>query len=239
MSRDPGRSQLATQHPKWYLAAHALAGVLFTAALLWGFASIADAVGDNGRIVAADAGLTSWIQGHGTEWGETIFAYVSLLGAPVLVGIIVIAAGVYARRRDWRRCATLVLSTASGAALNTLLKHVFHRGRPEFATEFITQSSWSFPSGHAMDSMVGYGILLTVLLGTIETSRNRRLLIAGAVVLIAAIGVSRVYLGVHYLTDVIAGWLAGGAWLFVCITAYHFAQRRRVLASPAPGEPAR
>jgi undecaprenyl-diphosphatase len=238
-SNDPGRSRLATQHPKLYLVAHVVAGMLFTAALLWGFASIADAVGDNGRVAAADAGLTGWIQGHGTEWGEAIFSYVSLLGSSVLVAVIVIAAAVYARRRDWLRAATLALSTASGAGLNTLLKHLFHRGRPEYATEFITHASWSFPSGHAMDSMVGYGILLVVLLDAIRTRGKRRFLIAGVVVLIVAIGTSRVYLGVHYLTDVVAGWFAGGAWLFVCITAYHFAKRRRVLASPAPGEPAR
>nr|MDQ2667498.1 phosphatase PAP2 family protein [Gemmatimonadota bacterium] len=201
---DPGRSRVASQHPKLYFAAHLVAGVLFTAALLWGFAAIADAIGDKGQFAAADAGLTGWIQGHSTEWGESIFSFVSLLGAQVLVGIIVIAAAVYARRRDWLRCATLVLATASGAVLNTLLKHIFHRGRPEFATEFITRASYSFPSGHAMESLIGYGILLVVLLEAIRSPGRRRLLIAGTVVLILAIGTSRVYLGVHYLTDVVA-----------------------------------
>ena len=227
---DPRRSRIATAHPKLYLAAHVMAGVLATALLLWGFASIADAVGDNGRVVTADAGLTHWIEAHDTEWGESFFTGVSLLGAPILVGIIVLAAIFYARRRDWLRAAVLPLSLASGAALNTLLKHVFHRGRPEFATEFITHASWSFPSGHAMESLVGYGMLLAVMLHEMRSATQRRLAFAGVALLIFLIGVSRVYLAVHYLTDVVAGWLAGGAWLFVCLTAFYFAERRRTLA---------
>ena len=226
---DPGRSRLATEHPKLYLAAHVVAGILFTALLLWGFASIADAVGDNGRIAAADTGLTQWVEGHDTEWGESFFTGVSMLGAPILVGIIVIATIVFARRRDWLRATALPLALASGAGLNALLKHVFHRGRPQFATEFISHASWSFPSGHAMESMVGYGMLVAVTLHQLHGSTRRRLVIGAAAVLIFMIGVSRVYLAVHYLTDVVAGWLAGGAWLFVCITAFHFAERRRRL----------
>lgn len=230
-SRDPGRSRLAEEHPKLYLAAHAFAGVVLTGLLIWGFASIADAVSDNGRIVAADAGLTRWIESHDTEWGETLFTGVSLFGAPLLAGVIAIAALLYARRRDWLRAAVLPLAAISGAALNTLLKYVFHRGRPEYATEFIRHASWSFPSGHAMESMVGYGMLLAVMLHSLRDKPQRRLVIGGVAFLIVLIGVSRVYLAVHFLTDVIAGWLAGAAWLIVCVTAFHFAERRRALSS--------
>jgi Membrane-associated phospholipid phosphatase len=228
---DPRHSRLAQAHPKLYLAAHVLAGVLLTALLVWGFAAIADAIGDNGRIVAADSALTHWIQGHDTEWGEVFFTGVSLLGAPLLVGIIVIAALVYARRGDFVRSASLPMALVSGVALNALLKHVFHRGRPEFATEFIRHASWSFPSGHAMESMVGYGMLLGVMWHSVHGSRRRRVATAGVALLVFLVGVSRVYLGVHYLTDVIAGWLAGGAWLLVCVTAFHFAERHRRAAT--------
>jgi len=230
---DPRKSRLAKTHPKLYLAAHILAGVLLTALLVWGFASLADAVGDNGRIVADDTGLARWISSHDTEWGETFFSGVSLLGAPLLVGIIVIAALVYLRRRDLVRAAALPLALVSGAALNALLKQVFHRGRPEYATEFIKHASWSFPSGHAMESMVGYGMLLAVTLPAIRSSARRRWVAAGIALLVLLIGVSRIYLTVHYLTDVIAGWLAGGAWLLVCVSAFHFAEHRRSRSTPA------
>lgn len=203
--------------------------MLLTALLVWGFTGIADAVGDNGRIVAADSALTHWIQGHDTEWGEVFFTGVSLLGAPLLALILMIAALMYARQRDFVRSASLPMALVSGAALNALLKHVFHRGRPEFATEFITHASWSFPSGHAMESMVGYGMLLGVVWHGIQGSGRRRMAAVGVGLLVFLIGVGRVYLGVHYLTDVIAGWLAGGAWLLVCVTAFHFAERRRAV----------
>lgn len=78
-----------------------------------------------------------------------------------------------------------------------------------------------------MDSIVGYGMLLFLLLHEGRTQSWRRYLLAGGILLVFLSGVSRVYLGVHYLTDVVAGWLAGGAWLFVCITAYRFAERQR------------
>ena len=229
-STDPGRSRLAERHPRLYLVAYAGAGVLLTALLVWGFASIADAVGDHGRVAAADAGFTRWIETHDTEWGETLFTGVSLLGAPILVGVIALSAILFARRRDWLRATAVLLASASGAGLNTLLKYVFHRGRPEYATEFIKHASWSFPSGHAMESIVGYGMLLGVTLHAIHTTARRRLAIGGVALLVILIGMSRVYLAVHYLTDVVAGWLAGGAWLVVCLTAYHFAERRKATA---------
>ena len=233
MPANPGHSRFAKEHPKLYFAAHVVGGLLFTALLIWGFAAIADAIGDNGRIVAADSALTHWIEFHDTEWGEKLFTGVSMLGAPILAGIIVLASLFYARRRDWLRAAALPLATVSGAAVNTLLKHIFHRGRPEYASEFIKHASWSFPSGHAMESAVGYGMLLVVMLHAVHNPARRRLIIGLVTLLILLIGVSRVYLAVHFLTDVIAGWLAGGAWLLVCATAYEFAGRRRAISTSA------
>lgn len=223
---DPRRSRLATLHPRAYLAVHVLGGIVLTALLLWGFTQLADAIADNGRLPRFDVALSAWIQAHDTEYGESIFAFVSYLGAPVLVAIIMATAIYFAWRRDWLRALALAAGTASGAGLNALLKHLFHRGRPEFATEFITHASWSFPSGHAMDSIVGYGMLAVLLIDLTRNAGPRRLVVGSAIMLILLIGVSRIYLGVHYLTDVLGGWLAGGAWLYVCATAYWFARWR-------------
>ena len=223
---DPRESRLAVEHPRAYLALHVLGGIVFTALLLWAFAALADAVFDNGRFTRADVGLSAWIQQHDTEYGESIFAVISFLGAPVLVALVAVVSLYFAWRRDFVRAISLASATASGAALNMVLKHLFHRGRPEFATEFITHATWSFPSGHAMESMVGYGMLAVLLFDVTRHAGRRRLLVGTAVLLILMIGVSRVYLGVHYLSDVTAGWLAGGAWLYVCATAYRFARWR-------------
>ena len=109
------------------------------------------------------------------------------------------------------------------------LKAVFHRSRPTFASEF-HMTSWSFPSGHAMNSIVLYGLLAYWVAQSYPGAKVWMLL--GLTILVAAIGYSRIYLGVHYLSDVLAGLSAGLTWLVVCITGHRFAERRSVLATP-------
>src|SRR5581483_11734017 len=109
--------------------------------------------------------------------------------------------------------------------LNGALKLAFRRARPTYAVEF-HPSSWSFRSGHAMDSLIAYG-LLAYWLG-VRLRRHRRYVYGGAAVLIGAIGYARIYLGVHFLSDGIAGYSAGFVWLSVCVTGYQFAERRHV-----------
>ena len=87
-----------------------------------------------------------------------------------------------------------------------LLKTIFHRARPTYASEF-HMTSWSFPSGHAMDSLIVYGLFAYWLAEAKPAAR--RPIFAGAAVLVGAIGFARIYLGVHYLSDVIAGYSAG------------------------------
>jgi len=126
--------------------------------------------------------------------------------------------------------AVLAATCGGGALLNGALKLAFHRARPTYASEF-NPSSWSFPSGHAMDSLIVYG-LFAYWLGT-RYKAYRRIIYTAAAVLITAIGFARVYLGVHYLSDVVAGYSAGFVWLSVCVTGYQFAERRRVGPSGA------
>ena len=220
------RARYAALHPKAYLALHLAGGVLLTMVLVWAFAAIADEIPEQGRLVEFDVALTRWIHTHDTEYGESIFQAISWLGAPALAVVLTIAALGWARARDWARVTAVLMAGVGGLLLNYLLKAVFHRGRPEFATEFITRQSWSFPSGHAMESLAAYGMLAFLLIGQRRAPVHRRALTGAAILLIGAIGVSRVYLGVHYLSDVVGGWLAGGAWLLVCITAYRFIQAR-------------
>jgi len=176
-------------------------------------------------MVRADAAVTAWLQTHGTELGESIFVWISFLGAQVLATLLLIVAVTLLVRRDWRQLAVLAVTCGGGALLNVALKQAFHRTRPSFASEFAV-TSWSFPSGHAMDSLIGYGLLAYWL--SARFPRARTPILAGAVALIILIGYARIYLGVHYLSDVIAGYAAGLIWLSVCITGYRFAERRRV-----------
>jgi undecaprenyl-diphosphatase len=171
-------------------------------------------------MVHLDHAITSFIQTRDSEGGERFFVAVSLFGGPLLTALITVVTLALAKRRDWLRAAVVALGSACAAGLNTALKQIFHRGRPEYATEFIPHQSWSFPSGHAMNSIVAYGIMLYLLIEHTRDSPRRRLIIGATATLVFLVALSRVYLGVHYLSDVVAGWLAGGAWLIVCIGAY-------------------
>ena len=169
----PWRSRFARLHPKAYLVLHALVGGIATLVLTWLFLAIADEIPERSTLARTDLVVHRWIEAHGTEWGEKVFFLVSYLGAPVLVAIVVATLLWFAWRRDWSRAAILAATTGGGVVLGNVLKLVFHRGRPETATEFITRATWSFPSGHAMNSMIGYGFLAVLLLDHVTEPRRR------------------------------------------------------------------
>jgi len=221
----PTHSRFARRHPKAYLSLHVAIGFLLAAAAAWAFFSIAEDLPEKGFMVHTDVAVTAWLQTHGTEFGESVFSIVSLFGSTIL-SVILVAAGIFfIVRRDWRHLAVLALTCGGGALLNVALKTTFHRTRPEFASEF-HMTSWSFPSGHAMDSLISYG-LLSYWLRTRFPRWHLAIRLAGIAVILV-IGYSRIYLGVHYLSDVLAGYSAGMVWLIVCITGYDFIERRRV-----------
>ena len=224
--RDAG--PFAQRHPRLYLAAYVGGGLVLIALMLWAFAALADEIPEQGWMERLDHAVTGLLQSRGTEGGESFFVAVSLFGGPLLAVLVAVVSLVFAWQRDWLRAALVALACVGGVGLNALLKQIFHRGRPEFAAEFIPHQSWSFPSGHAMNSLVCYGIMLFLLLEHTRDNVRRRLLIAATAMVVILIAWARVYLGVHYLSDVIAGWLAGGSWLIVCIGAYGFAERRVV-----------
>lgn len=229
MKRFPSEnSRFARRHPRAYLGLQGVLGLALAAASAWLFVAIADEVLEQSRMVRVDLAIARWMEANGTERGEAVFVGISYLGGHALTAILVGAAILFAARRDWRRLAVLVVSAAGGALLNVGLKTIFHRVRPMYASEF-GLSSWSFPSGHAMDSLIGYG-LLAYWIGR-RFPRQRMVIWSVAASLILLIGFARIYLGVHYLSDVIAGFCSGTVWLVVCAMADEFVERRGVTAS--------
>ena len=201
-------------------------GVALTVAFCWAFGAIADEIPENAWMVRGDLAVTHWLQRHGTESGEAFFSAISLFGSTVLYLLAVAVILFSLVRRDWLRAATVGATGLGVIGLNNFLKLLFQRGRPEFAVEFVHGKSWSFPSGHAMDSLVVYGVLTCLLLETPFGARWRRTIIAGVATLVLLVGYSRVYLGVHYTSDVVGGWLAGGVCLIVAISSYRLARPR-------------
>jgi len=159
--------------------------------------------------------------------GDRIFVVVTMLGEPLtwaLLSTMIILA--LALRREWMLAIGWIIAILGSGVVDLTLKALFRRPRPAGATEFIVGHSWSFPSGHAMGSLVGYGMLAYILILHVRQPAARFAIATGAVILTVAIGMSRIYLGVHYFTDVIAGYFAGVLWLSVCITAMELVRRR-------------
>ncbi|WP_277275563.1 phosphatase PAP2 family protein [Novosphingobium cyanobacteriorum] len=126
----------------------------------------------------------------------------------------------------------VALAIASGAVLSTILKDLFVRQRPEIVPHLVQVSSTSFPSSHAMNSAMVYLTLAALLARSQEETRVRLYLISAAIALTAIVGISRVYLGVHWPSDVLAGWTFGAIWAASCSFAAKALQRLRRMEPP-------
>lgn len=227
-STQSAAGRFADRYPRTYLWLRGSIGVLLAIGAAWVFFAIAEDLPEKGGLVRADLAIAAWLQTHGTESGESVFWAVSLFGAQILTLVLAAAAVACVRRRAWRHLAVLLITCGGGALLNGALKLSFQRTRPLYAAEF-NAASWSFPSGHAMDSLVGYGLLAIWLA---ERYPNKRaLILLGTTVLVGTIGYARVYLGVHYMSDVLAGFSAGALWLLTCVSGHRFLDRRRLASS--------
>jgi undecaprenyl-diphosphatase len=153
----------------------------------------------------------------GPWWVQAMFMDITSLGGTTIVTLITLAVLGYLIIDGKRAAALLVLvSVAGGAGLGSLLKLGFDRPRPDLVAHLVDVHTLSFPSGHAMVSAVIY-LTLGALLAQVQGRKRLKGYILGvAVVLTLLIGMSRVYLGVHWPTDVVAGWCAGSAWAIGC-----------------------
>lgn len=150
--------------------------------------------------------------------------------------MVTAVAGFLWLRRLYGAMWLVIISTLSGLAVSTALKMLFERERPSDVTHLSHVMTHSFPSGHSMLAAVVY-LTLGALLGRIvEGWRFKAYFLFVAVVLTMLVGVSRVYLGVHYPTDVLAGWTAGLAWAVLCWLAARFLQRRGKVETTADAD---
>jgi membrane-associated phospholipid phosphatase len=133
-------------------------------------------------------------------------------------------------RRCWSPLAAWLVAVLGGEALNLSLKDLFARPRPRFVRPLVVETSYSFPSGQAMESLVVYGMLAYFAVLASRGRGTRALSVGGAAVLVVLIGFSRLYLGAHYFSEVAGGFAAGGAWLSAVITGWEV-MRRRDMAS--------
>jgi membrane-associated phospholipid phosphatase len=170
----------------------------------------------------------AWMIAHRNGTLTEIMVSASRFGSTPSLVVIALLATAWLIYHDRRADAVfLALGTAGGLALAPLLKLVFTRSRPPIAEHIVVVDSWSFPSAHSANSMAVLG-LLTVLAIRARPGRLRRTLLAvlGAF-LVFVVGFSRVYLGVHWPSDVLAGWVVGALWVAGCFGFARFRSRNR------------
>lgn len=166
----------------------------------------------------------------GPGWLQEFMIDVTALGGvSVLTLITGLAAGYLLAVRKRRTAAFLTIAVVSGAIVSTLLKWGFVRARPDLVAHLVDVDTASFPSGHAMNSAIVY-LTLSALLARSEKDRRVRIyLLTVGIGLTIIIGFSRVYLGVHWPTDVVAGWCVGAAWAILCSVVARTLQRSRTI----------
>jgi undecaprenyl-diphosphatase len=183
--------------------------------------------------VRFDLAVRAWIHQYSSPALTRAAVAVSFLGEQGLFIALIISLPVLLYLR-WRKAAAWLLITVAGSLLlNVALKHAFHRSRPDpfFGSD---PMSYSFPSGHAMVSFCFYGVLAGLLMDRIRSLAARIAIWLVAAFLVSAIGLSRIYLGVHYPTDVLAGYLAGAVWVTAMIALDRLRLRRRNARRPLP-----
>jgi undecaprenyl-diphosphatase len=219
-----------------YLGLHLTIGLLICAVGLYAFASIAEDVVHHDPIVQLDNRVYDFLHSHGTLFGYGFWSVISSLGAgPTLTVLGSGVALLLGLRRRWVVLGGWAAALIGGGVLDGVLKLAFRRQRPEAAMDFLSRMSWSFPSGHSMGSLVTYGMLAYLLVLSLKGRQHLQVAVmTGAVILICAIGFSRLYLGVHYFSDVLGGYSAGALWLSACISGVEISRR---LKGQTPVEP--
>jgi undecaprenyl-diphosphatase len=225
---------LSALSPGAQLALRLAFGALVLAMAAWAFGEIADEVHDGEALSDVDEPVTAWLLAH--AWPPLTAAMLWLTHAHGIAAIslysALFAAWLAFKRQFWW-LLTLLLVVPGGMVVNALMKLAFARARPVLDEPVLELATYSFPSGHTASSTMFYGLLACYLLPLARTWRLRAVIVSVAATLVLLVAFSRVYLGVHYLTDVAAAAAEGVAWLALCISGVH-ALRVRVYR---PGSP--
>jgi len=184
-------------------------------------------------LAGPDHEVAGWFHAHLTRTFVTVLRTFTEFGSGEWIGIVLCALVVFfAWKRWWPSLVTLIVAVPGGMLLNEWVKVLVHRQRPFVDGPFVDWSGYSFASGHTIAATLLYGQLALFILPAIKSRHWRRLTVASAVLLIALVGFSRIALGAHFLTDVLAAIVFGNIWLAFCLFATK-PMRRHVVPTPA------
>jgi membrane-associated phospholipid phosphatase len=202
-----------------YLGIVAVIGFLVAMSATVAFFEVADEIGVDADLAAFDVELSAAMREHVSRETLQAFAVITHLGdANFMIAIGVIVFAYLFMYRDRLVALAWAVATISGGLMVRLLKIIFERSRPVHDHGLVIETSWSFPSGHASGSMLMYGLLTYLLVRYTKAALHIPIALAGTT-LIILVGSSRVILQVHYLSDVLAGYMAATVWVAICIAA--------------------
>lgn len=228
--RFPRSSQFiaARLSPEGELGLHLSAGVAVLLLAAWMFGAIAHGVVTHAEITVLDVRLANWFHARATPALTDALLLVThvhgVLGLAALT--VLLAAYLYAQRATYWLLA-LGLAVPGGMMLNVMMKQAFQRVRPAFDEPLLSLTTYSFPSGHASSATLFYGMLVAYVAVNSRSWTMRAVTLLAALATVALVGLSRMALGVHYLSDVLAGVAEACAWLAICITSVSSLRRRR------------
>jgi uncharacterized membrane protein YdjX (TVP38/TMEM64 family)/membrane-associated phospholipid phosphatase len=221
---------LRKRHPH-SLSPRALAIAGWSAFLIAGslFLAIAWNVSDRSPLAALDTRIAEWLHARGRPGLIAFLLAVTHLNSTAAIGVwSVVFGAVLARLREWTWMLTLAVAVGGAMLLNLALKALYERARPRFDDPLLELGTYSFPSGHTAAAVAFYGVLAAFLVSRFYDARRRAACVAGAIAAVALVAFSRIYLGAHYLSDVVGAVCSSTAWLVLCLAGGHALVRKRL-----------
>jgi membrane-associated phospholipid phosphatase len=212
-------------------------GLLVSLSWFWLLLGITEDLTRRGPLSRFDVTVLIWFHARATPSAIRVLAAIGSLGSLKVMIFLLLGVAVFLLfKKCWFELIGWMTALLGCALLMVALKFAIQRQRPIYASAFVNTYTDSFPSGHAMISVVGYGMLVyltAILYSKKENQIVPALTLAAAMVLIVIIGFSRIYMGTHYFSDVMGGYAAGLFWLSVCMTALMYIRQRRPAKSNA------
>jgi membrane-associated phospholipid phosphatase len=208
-------------------ALYLVAGLLVFLVMTLTLGEIAEDVRNGEPLTVTDIDFSNWLHTHSSPPLTKVLWIITSLHASVVVCTVAVLIGLYLWRRRHRFwVVALWLSVFGGLLLNRTLKLIFHRARPQFRDAVQMLTSYSFPSGHTMIATVFYGSLAAFVIANSKSLPLRMVAVGVAIALILLVAFSRVYLGAHYLSDVLGAMAEGFAWIALSLTALYYFWKR-------------